>query len=109
MQKKGIEKIYIKKINELKKHNKAYFDDDKPLISDKNYDDIKEEVLNLEKKHKYLKNENSPSKKIGYKPSDKFKKVAHGLPMLSLANAFSKENIEDFLKKIKNFFKYKKF
>jgi len=107
MQKKEIEKIYIKKINELKKHNKAYFENDNPLISDKKYDDIKEEVLNLEKKYKYLKNADSPSKKIGYKPSDKFKKVAHDIPMLSLANAFSKENIEDFLKKIKNFLNIK--
>jgi len=107
MQKKEIEKTYIKKINELKKHNKAYFDDDNPIISDKKYDDIKEEILNLEKKYLYLRNENSPSKKIGYKPSDKFKKVAHDIPMLSLANAFSKENIEDFLKKIKNFLSMK--
>jgi len=107
MQKKEIEKIYIKKINELKKHNKAYFENDNPLISDKKYDDIKEEVLNLEKKYKYLKNADSPSKKIGYKPSDKFKKVAHDIPMLSLANAFSKEDIEDFLKKIKNFLNIK--
>ncbi len=107
MKKKEIEKLYIKKINELKKHNKAYFDDDNPIISDKKYDDIKEEILNLEKKYIYLRNENSPSKKIGYKPSDKFKKVAHDIPMLSLANAFSKENIEDFLKKIKNFLSMK--
>jgi len=103
MQRKEIEKFYINKINKLKKHNKAYFRDDNPLISDKDYDDIKEEILDLEKKYKYLKNENSPSKKVGYEPSSKFKKIEHNIPMLSLANAFSKENIEDFLKKIKNF------
>tara|TARA_Y100000590_G_scaffold363601_1_gene421353 strand:+ start:3385 stop:5421 length:2037 start_codon:yes stop_codon:yes gene_type:complete len=103
MQKKEIEKIYTKKINELKKYDKAYFEDDNPLISDKKYDDIKQEILSLEKRHKYLKSEHSPSKKVGYKPSDKFKKVAHDVPMLSLANAFSIENIQDFIKKIKNF------
>ena len=103
MQKKEIEKIYIKKISELKKHNKAYFQNDDPIISDKDYDIIRQEVLDLEKKYRYLKSKDSPSKKIGYKPSDKFKKVTHDIPMLSLANAFSKENIEDFLKKIKNF------
>ena len=103
MERKEIEKVYNKKINELKKYDKAYFKDDNPLISDKDYDDIKKEILDLEKKHKYLKNEDSPSKNVGYKPSDKFKKIAHDTPMLSLANAFSKENIEDFLKKIKNF------
>ena len=74
MQKKEIEKTYIKKINQLKKHDEAYFKYDSPLISDKDYDNIREEILDLEKKYKYLKNKNSPSKKIGYEPSSKFKK-----------------------------------
>tara|TARA_B100001250_G_scaffold250509_1_gene215320 strand:- start:220 stop:2256 length:2037 start_codon:yes stop_codon:yes gene_type:complete len=103
MERKEIEKVYFKKINELKKFDKAYFDDDNPIISDRDYDYIKQEILNLEKKYNYLKNKNSPSQKIGYEPSNKFEKVQHDMPMLSLANAFSKENIEDFLKKIKNF------
>ena len=103
MDKKEIEKIYLEKIDRLKKFDKAYFDEDKPIISDKDYDHIKQEVIDLEEKYSYLKNKNSPSQKVGYKPSSKFKKVEHDIPMLSLANAFSKENIEDFLKKIKNF------
>ena len=107
MQKKEIEKFYLKKIKELIKHDKAYYNDDNPLISDKDYDDIKNEVIDLEKKYKYLKSKNSPSKKVGFRPSDKFKKVPHEVPMLSLANAFSKKNIEDFLKKIKNFLSIK--
>jgi len=107
MQRKKIEAVYIKKINELKKHDKAYFDQDFPIISDKDYDTIKYEILNLEKKYSFLKNKNSPSQKVGYEPSGKFKKIDHDIPMLSLANAFSKENIEDFLKKIKNFLNIK--
>ena len=107
MQKKEIEKVYIQKIKELRKHDKAYFKHDKPIISDKDYDIIKNEVLGLEQKYKYLKNRNSPSKKVGYEPSSRFRKVEHSIPMLSLANAFSKENIEDFLKKIKNFLSIK--
>ena len=103
MQRKKIKKAYIKKINELKKHDKAYFDQDSPIILDKDYDVIKQEILNLEKKYSYLKDKNSPSQKVGYKPSGKFKKIEHDTPMLSLANAFSKDNVEDFLKKIKNF------
>ena len=107
MQRKEIEKVYIKKINELKKHDKAYFEQDSPIISDKDYDIIKQEIFNLEKKYSYLKNKNSPSQKVGYEPSGKFKKIEHNIPMLSLANAFSKENVEDFLKKIKNFLNIK--
>ena len=107
MERKEIEKVYFKKINDLKKFDKAYFDEDNPIISDRDYDYIKQEVLNLERKYSYLKNKNSPSQKIGYEPSGKFKKVKHDIPMLSLANAFSKENIEDFLKKIKNFLNIK--
>ena len=107
MDKKEIEKIYIEKIDRLKKFDKAYFDEDKPIISDRDYDHIKQEVIDLEVKYSYLKNKNSPSQKVGYKPSSKFKKVEHDIPMLSLANAFSKENIEDFLKKIKNFLNIK--
>ena len=97
MQRKEIEKIYLKKISELKKYDEAYFDRDSPLISDKNYDSIKQKILDLEKKYTYLKHKNSPSKKIGYQPSDKFKKVNHDIPMLSLSNAFSKKDIENFM------------
>ena len=107
MQKKEIEKIYIKKIEKLKKYDKAYFDKDNPIISDKDYDVIKEEILKLEKKYKYLKHKYSPSQKVGYKPSGKFKKVDHNVPMLSLSNAFSIENISDFIKKICNFLSLK--
>ena len=108
MQRLEIEKIYIKKINKLKKYDKAYFEHDNPLISDNDYDIFKQETLNLEKKYKYLRDKNSPSQKVGYKPSDRFKKIDHNTPMLSLSNAFSKENIIDFIKKISNF-KFKKF
>jgi len=107
MSRKAIEKIYLKKISELLKYDKAYFEDDNPIITDKKYDEIKEEILDLEKKYKYLENKNSPSKKVGYIPSSKFKKVEHDIPMLSLSNAFSTENIGDFIKKIKNFLNIK--
>ena len=103
MEKIEIEKAYIKKINELKKYDEAYFSNDKPLVSDKDYDDIKKEILNLEKKYNFLNNKNSPSQKIGYAPSTKFKKIKHLKPMLSLSNAFKKEDMEDFLSKIGNF------
>ena len=56
MKRKEIEKIYIIKINSLRKNNEAYFSHDKPLISDSEYDSLKIEILNLEKRYSYLKN-----------------------------------------------------
>jgi len=103
MQKKEIQIAYKKKIDKLNKHNKAYFEHDNPIISDKDYDDLKNKILNFEKKYKFLKKENSPSQNIGYKPSNKFKKIKHLKPMLSLSNAFKKEDMEVFLVKISNF------
>ena len=103
MERKKIEKEYSNKIKKIKKYDKAYFQDDNPVVSDTDYDKVKQEILNLEKKYIFLKNKNSPSQKVGYEPSNKFKKIEHDVPMLSLANAFSIENIKDFIKKIKNF------
>ena len=103
MRRKDIEKEYIRKIKELKKHNKAYFEDDNPYLSDKDYDHIKYKILDLEKKYDFLKNKDSPSQKIGYEPTNKFKKIKHLKPMLSLSNAFDKEGMRDFLSKISNF------
>ena len=107
MQRKAIEEIYIKKINELKKYDKAYFEKDNPIVADKVYDEIKKEILILEKKSKYLKSKFSPSQKVGYQPSNKFKKIKHLKPMLSLSNAFQEEDMKDFLSKISNFLNIK--
>ena len=107
MKNKEIEKVYLNKIKKIKKYDKAYFDKDNPVVPDKIYDEIKKEILDLETKHKHLKHKDSPSSKIGYKPSGKFKKVKHEVQMLSLSNAFSLDNIEDFIKKIKNFLNIK--
>ena len=109
MKKKEIEKIYTEKINELKKHNKAYFDHDNPIISDADYDNLKKKIFDFEKKYKFLKNVNSPSKIVGYKTSNKFEKIKHLKPMLSLSNAFDKEGMKDFLSKINNFLNNKDF
>ena len=103
MPRKEIEKKYIEKINQLKKYDKAYFQEDNPIVSDANYDNLKEKILNLEKKYKFLKNIDSPSNKVGYKTSNKFKKIKHLKPMLSLSNAFKKDNMNDFISKISNF------
>ena len=55
MNEREIRNNYLKKIDELKKHNKLYFENSSPVISDKDYDQIKKDILNLEKKFSYLK------------------------------------------------------
>ena len=98
-----IKKYYKKKIKELKIHNKSYFQDSSPKISDKQYDDIKKEILNLEKNYNFLKSNFSPSKSLGFTPSKNFIKSRHRVKMLSLSNAFDKEDLLNFEKKIFNF------
>ena len=63
----------------------------------------KKEILDLEKQYEFLESDNSPSKIVGFKPSKNFKKVKHRIPMLSLSNAFDKDDLVNFLKKIKNY------
>ena len=106
--KNNIIKEYKKKTDLLNKNNKFYYDLDSPKISDAEYDDLKKEVIVLEKKNSFLKKLNFKKNDVGYAPSNKFKKIKHLKPMLSLSNAFEKENISDFLKKIKNFLNDKK-
>ena len=103
MNKKEIEKNFKKKIEEIKKHNDLYFNQDKPIISDANYDELKKDILILEKNNKFLKRLNLLNNIVGSPPTNKFKKIKHLKPMLSLSNAFSKNDMIDFLKKINNF------
>ena len=95
-------KEYIKKIKLLDKYNKHYYQNQNPLVSDKEYDELKNEILQLEKKHNF-NNLKSPSIKVGYKPSKKFEKFKHKVKMLSLSNAFNKEDLINFQKKNVNF------
>ncbi len=98
--------LHKKKIQNLKKHNKLYFIDNKPIISDSDYDKLKRELINLETEYTYLKKNNTVSEIVGAKPSSKFKKIKHLSPMLSLSNAFDESDMKDFLKKINNFLNY---
>ena len=103
MKESEISSYYYKKINELKKHNKLYFDKSSPKISDKEYDEIKKEILDLEKKYSYLKSSLSPSNSLGFTPSKNFIKSNHRVKMLSLSNAFNKDDLINFQKKIFNY------
>ncbi len=98
-----INQKYLKKIKLLQKYNKHYYNLNKPLIDDFKFDELKSEIIDLEKKYKFLKNKSSPSNSVGFKPSKIFKKVKHKTPMLSLGNAFTEEDLINFEKKIFNF------
>ena len=100
-------KLYKKKINILKEHNRFYFNNDNPKITDAEYDSLKKEIIDLEKKYNFLKKLNLNKKNIGSTPSKKFKKIKHLKPMLSLSNAFDKNDMKDFVNKISNFLNLK--
>ncbi len=103
MQKVLINKEYLKKISKLQNLNKAYYEKNSPDVTDKEFDLLKNEILDLEKKYKFLNSDQSPSQSVGFKPSKNFKKVKHIVPMLSLNNAFNEEDLKNFEKKILNF------
>ena len=103
MRKKKIEEEYNKKIQKLIELNKFYYEYNSPKVDDREYDALKNDILQLENKHSYLKNKNSPSLNVGFKPSKNFKKVSHRVPMLSLGNAFDQNDLDNFEKKIMNY------
>jgi len=103
MKKEEIKKIYKEKINLIRRYNLYYFDKNTPLVSDQEYDQLKHQILSFEKKYKNLQSKYSPSNLVGHKPSKNFKKSKHRTPMLSLANAFSENDLHNFEKKIGNF------
>tara|TARA_B100000900_G_scaffold415454_1_gene445393 strand:+ start:414 stop:2450 length:2037 start_codon:yes stop_codon:yes gene_type:complete len=103
MSKKEIQEEYNKKIKLYNKYNKYYYNNSSPKVSDREYDQLKYEILLLEKKYNFINSEKSPSKTVGYKPSKNFKKIEHKVSMLSLSNAFSEEDLYNFEKKILNF------
>ena len=103
MDKNKIQLNYSNKIKLFKKLNKFYYEKSQPMVDDRDYDQLKKDILELENKYEYLNSDFSPSKTIGYKPSKNFKKILHRVPMLSLSNAFTKDDLINFEKKILNF------
>ena len=102
----NVQEKYTKLRNEIEYHNNLYYNEDKPLISDMEYDALMRELKQLEQEYpELLKNEkngeSSPTEKIGGTASEKFSKVRHRVPMLSLSNTYNISEIEDFDKRIK--------
>ena len=88
---------------EIRAHDRRYYQDDAPTISDAAYDRLRLRLLDLERAFPQLVLPDSPTQTIGAAPLETFAKVRHSMPMLSLANAFSREDVEDFLIRIRRF------
>ena len=90
---------------ELEAHDKRYYQDDAPKISDAEYDALRQRVTAIEARFPELVTAESPSQKVGAQPSGRFAKVQHAVPMLSLGNAFNDEDVTDFVDRIRRFLK----
>ena len=86
-------------------HNYRYYVLDDPVISDKEYDLMLKELIELEKKHPEFFDENSPTVRVGGDILNKFQKVEHKIPMMSLDDGFDENDIREFDRKVKRFLK----
>ena len=96
----------IKELTALIYHyDDLYYNKNTPAVSDAEYDALKKELFELETHYPHYRQSNSPSFRVGIEPISEFKKVSHKYRMLSLEDAFSKEEAENFIKRMKNFIK----
>ncbi len=98
--KQDIRKRRDELVNEIRRHNQLYHQLDQPEISDYEYDQLLQELLELEKLHPEFKLKNSPTQKVGGEVLDKFEKREHRIPMLSLQNSYNEEDIFAFYKRL---------
>jgi len=90
---------------EIRANDEAYYQDDAPLISDADYDAMRRELLEIETQFPHLVTKDSPTQTVGAKPSGRFKKLKHAVPMLSLDNVFNAEDVSNFEKSVRRFLK----
>lgn len=99
-------KLRVRKLRKLiEYHRTLYHTFDAPELSDAAFDALKNELEGLESKYPELRAENSPTQKVGGKPLPAFKKVTHEAPMLSLTDAFSREEMREWLERLSNYLK----
>src|ERR1700737_1507169 len=99
-------KVELKRLAlEIESHDKHYYQEDAPKISDADYDALRKRFNAIEARFPELVTSDSPSQKIGAQPSGRFAKVRHAVPMLSLDNAFAEEDVVDFVARIRRFLK----
>ena len=87
--------------SEIARHNRLYHSEDAPEISDADYDALVRRNAELEKQFPHLVRGDSPSSQVGAAPAAHLSKVRHALPMLSLENAFSEEEVADFVGRVR--------
>src|SRR6266436_5346762 len=90
---------------EIESHDKSYYQQDAPKISDADYDELRKRVDAIEARFPDLVTKESPSQKVGAQPSGRFAKIRHAVPMLSLDNAFAEADVVDFVARIRRFLK----
>jgi DNA ligase (NAD+) len=98
------EKEIDKLVKDLNEHSYRYYVLDAPVISDAEYDKLFRRLQELEEQYHYILSD-SPTQRIGAQPLEKFEKVKHTEPMLSLGNAFSHDEVRDFDKRVKKVLK----
>ena len=81
-------------------HNRRYFEEAAPSISDREYDQLYRELSDLEKGFPQLATTDSPTQRVGGKPLKAFAQISHRIPMLSLDNTYSEEEVKDFYRRI---------
>src|SRR5215471_13915681 len=88
---------------EIAAHDKRYYQDDAPTVSDAEYDALRQRNAAIEARYPNLVRTDSPSRRIGAAPAGKFAKLRHAVPMLSLDNAFAEQDVLDFVARIRRF------
>jgi DNA ligase (NAD+) len=99
-------KVELKRLAlEIERHDKLYYQEDAPKISDAEYDALRKRFNAIEARFPEFVTSDSPSQKVGVQPSGRFAKVRHAVPMLSLDNAFAEQDVLDFAARIRRFLK----
>jgi DNA ligase (NAD+) len=106
------EKEAAKRIAELRReiedHNRRYYEEAAPTISDREYDELYRELTDLEQRFPDLAKDDSPTQRVGGKPLKAFGQITHRVPMLSLDNTYSEEEVTDFYRRLERLLPNKK-
>src|SRR5215467_5134219 len=100
MERSEVEKNIAQLREKIRKHDRLYYQDTAPIISDREYDRLYKELIDLESQFPNLRTPDSPTQRVGGKPLLAFSQIQHRAPMLSLDNTYSEEEVVNFYKRI---------